>query len=82
MLTFCNRTVIDHVANGRPSEKLQRQKHTLYIDDRYTSVYLYIVTGNDLNVCTDIPTSVCTYIHTHHGWKKLIGIDYIDVSVL
>lgn len=82
MLTFDDRTVIDHTAKGRPSEKLQREKHTLYIDERYTSLYLYIVTGNDLNVCTDIPSSICTYIHTYQGWKKLIGIDYIDVSVL
>lgn len=33
-------------------------------------------------MCTDIPSSICTYIHTYQGWKKLIGIDYIDVSVL
>lgn len=77
MLTFCTRTVIDHTAKGKPSKNLYIEKHTVlpHIDNRYTSMDLYIAPENTLNVCTDMPRCICACIYTSHGWEKVIGID-------
>lgn len=84
MLTFCTRTVIDHTAKGSPSKNLYREQHTvsIFVYNRYTGIYLYVITEKVLNVCTDVSGSIYAYLYTTHGWKKLIGIDYTGVSVL
>lgn len=84
MLTFCTRTVIDHTAKGRLSKNLYREQHagSIFVYNRYTGIYLYVVSDKVLNVCTGVSSSTYAYVHTTHGRKKLIGIDYTGVSVL
>lgn len=63
---------------------MYREQHALsvFVFNRYTGIYLYIATEEVLNVCTDESSSSYVYKHTARGWKKLMGLDYVGVSVL